>query len=230
MKSHLKRLAMPKTWDLARKKTIFIVRPKPGRMNKSLSIPLQLLLRDMLKVAKTAKEARFILQTKEVIINGKRVRDEKHPVAFLDVLCIPELKKCWRILLSRKGKLVAHEIGPGEAKFRLARIRNKTLMKKGRIQLNLTDGTNILVDKDEYTPYDSISVDLKSGKITSHLKFEKNSIVYLRGGSHVGEKGFVENVRGKTIVIKSEKGDVYETSKKYAVVIGKDKETISLPE
>ena len=53
-------------------------------------------------------------------------------------------------------------------------------------------------------------------------------LIYLIGGKHIGDMGKVEDVHGDKIRYKSRKGDVYETLKEYAFVIGKEKPSIKL--
>ena len=55
VKSHLKRIAAPRTWDIDRKTTKFIARPKPGQHTLQLGMPLAVLLKEILKKMKTNK-------------------------------------------------------------------------------------------------------------------------------------------------------------------------------
>jgi len=227
MKSHLKRLAIPRSWDVNRKKTVYIARPLPGGSPKDMTMPLQVLLRDILKFAKTAKEVRYILHNKEVIINGKRRKESRFPVGLMDVMVIPDLKKAYRMMLNTKGKLLAVEIKPDQAKFKLCKIKNKTSGKKGT-QLNFSDGSNVIVSKDTYKTYDVVVLEFEKNKIKDHFKFDKESPVFLIGGKKVGHTGKILDIKDKYIIIKTDKGE-FETAKRYAFVIGKDKPAIEIP-
>lgn len=226
MKSHLKRLAMPKTWDITRKKTIFVMRPHPGSQPKHLTIPLQILMRDVLKYAKTAKEVRHILNEKEILVNGTRRKEVKFPVGLMDVVEIKELKKCHRMTLNEKGKLIAIDISGDESSLRPQKIINKNNVKK-KTQLNFSDGGNLLVDKDTYKTDDVLIYDFSKKKIAEHLKFEKGMTAFMIGGKNIGHIAQIQDVQGKNIILKSE-GGVFETMKKYAFVIGKDKPKITV--
>jgi small subunit ribosomal protein S4e len=230
MKSHLKRLAMPKTWDIKRKSTKYVLRPLPGSHTLDSSIPLQTVLRDVLKVAKTAKEVRYILNEKSVLVNGKKRLEVKYPVGLMDVIDIPDLKKSYRILFNQKGKIFTHELKPTEKDLVPFKIKNKSYIKKGKIQLNFTDGSNLLVDKDTYKTDDVIIFDITKKKITKHIEFQKGSLVYLTGGNCVGYNAKIEDIKEDNILIKLNKGEIFETSKRYAFVLGKSKLNISLPE
>ena len=50
---HLKRTNMPISWPVQRKLITFISRPKPGSFKRKYVISLTILLRDVLKLAKT---------------------------------------------------------------------------------------------------------------------------------------------------------------------------------
>ena len=221
---------MPKTWDVKRKTTKYILRPHPGSHTIDSSMPIQIFLRDVLKVAKTAKEVRYILNDKEVLVNGKKRKDVKFPVGLMDVVEIPELKKSYRILFNHKGKITTTEMKDAEKSIKPFKIKNKSIVTKGKIQLNFEDGTNLIVEKDTYKTNDVILYDFKAGKITKHIVFENNALAYLTGGNKVGITGTLEDIKDNNIILKSQKGEVFETSKKFAFVIGKTKPEITLPD
>jgi small subunit ribosomal protein S4e len=228
MKSHLKRLAMPKTWDIKRKTTTFIIRPHPGGGKHEHSIPLQILLRDVLKFAKTAKEVRYILNKKEVLVNGRRRREPKFPVGLMDVVDIPELKTRFRIILNRKGTIASVELPESEATHKLFKIADKTLVRKGKVQLNFSDGSNMLADKDSFRTGDAVIYDFGKKKIVQQIAFEKGASVYLTGGKYVGQTGKIDSFRDGDIIIKTDSGDMVQTLRDYAMVVGKDKPVITL--
>jgi len=58
---HLKRKPAPKMWPIHRKEAVWTVRPKPGPHSISRSLPLALIVRDILGFAKTVKEAKNII-------------------------------------------------------------------------------------------------------------------------------------------------------------------------
>jgi len=51
----------------------------------------------------------------------------------------------------------------------------------------------------------------------------------LIGGTHIGENGIIKDIKGKKLVYKRNKEE-FETLKKYAFVIGKEKPVIKLSE
>ena len=70
--------------------------------------------------------------------------------------------------------------------MKLARIMNKTIVKGGMMQLNLHDGRNILVGKDEYRTGDVLKISLPDQKIVEKLPMKEESLAVLTGGAHIG--------------------------------------------
>jgi small subunit ribosomal protein S4e len=228
VKNHLKRLAVPRTWDIRKKKNKFIARPSSGGQVFEHSVPLIVLFRDMLKKAKTMKEMKYILHDKEILLNRKRLHDHRASVGLMDVISIPETRKSYRLWLNRKGKLTAVEIDDSEANLMLCKLRNKTVVKGGRIQLNFSNGRSMLVDKNDYSTGDVLLVEMDKMNVKEHLKLEKGAYVYLIGGRHTGATGKIEEIKDRKLVFKTDKNDVFETSRDYAFVIGKDSPLIKL--
>jgi small subunit ribosomal protein S4e len=228
MKAHLKRLSMPKTWDVDRKSNTFIMRPHPAGVPMTLALPLAVIVREVLKLGQTTHDIKFILNTKDVLVNGIRRTEPKFPVGLMDVLEVPDEKLAYRLLINRKGMLQFVEIKKAEAKHTILRIAGKTTLPKGRVQLNCSDGTNLLVEKDSYKTNDSLVFDLDKKKIIEHLPFAKKATVFLIGGKKVGDHGIIQDITTRNVIIKSHAGDVYETAKEYAFVVGAEKPHITL--
>lgn len=220
MKSHLKRLSTPRTWNIKRKEQVFITRPHPGKHSLRLSIPLSLLLKDFLKIVNTTREAKKLINNQEVLIDCKRVKDVKIPVGFMDVINIKDLNKYYKIGLNKKGKIDVAEISKEEGSEKYCKIIGKKKLKKGKLQLNLSDGRNILIEKDSYKTGDSLILELPSQKIKEHLKLEKDAQIVLTGGKNIGNQGKVEAVKEKHLIYSTKEGKGV-TLKKYGFVVKK---------
>jgi len=227
VKNHLKSITMPKTWQIERKKTVFVTRPNPGAHPMMYSMPLNIVMKELIKCAKTTKEVKAILHDKEVLVDGKKRNDEKYSVGLMDVVSLPETKQNYRIIINQKGKLKALEIPKEEANIKLSKVENKTVIKKGKIQLNLSDGRNIIVEKDSYKTGDSLVVALPTQEIKDTINFKPGMTALLIGGKHIGFIGKVEDVKSNIITIKIGENS-YETLKDYAFMVGKDKPIITL--
>jgi small subunit ribosomal protein S4e len=161
MSKHLKRLAAPRVLRIPRKERALTIRAAPGPHRFSQAIPLGLLIRDYLGLCDTYKEARKIISNGDILIDGVKRKNNKFPCGMMDVISIPKMRKYARILYDRKGKLVLVPISESDAEWKLCRIQNKTIIKGKKVQLNLHDGKNKLVEKDDYKTGD---VGLTSGK------------------------------------------------------------------
>ncbi len=220
--THQKRLSAPKSWHIPRKENVFTVKTRPGPHNKDTSLPLVIMLRDILNVIKTTREAKRLLQENSIKVNGNIVKDHRLNVGIMDVLEIVPTKDFFLILFDELGRIVPKKVDKKIAENKIHKIKNKTIVKKKKTQLNFIDGSNLLVPKDTYKTGDSIILD--KGKITKHLKLEKNALVYLIGGNRIGATGTVEEIKDlegskeNIITIKIDKRKI-DTLKKYAYVI-----------
>ncbi len=226
-KDHLKRLAAPKTWHVIRKGPKFITKPAPGSHGLETCMPFSVLLKEILNYANTTKEVKKILNTNEVKVDGKARKDFRFPVGIFDTIVFPNINEYLRVVLNRQGKINLIKIEKDEARLKPCKIIGKTMVR-GKLQLNLYDGRNISVDKDVYKVGDTLLLSVPEQKISRHLKLEKNSTIFLTGGKHIGETGNVDYISNNKITYKDESGNLVETSKKYAFVVGDGKALITL--
>ena len=152
----------------------------------------------------------------------------------MDVVEIPASEDFYRVLPDLKGRLTLHPISKENSGFKLCKITNKTTLKKGKIQLNLHDGRNVLVE-DSFSASDVVSLAVPEQEITYNFKFEEGALVLITGGKHIGEIGKINEINinkssnPNTVVVENDKKENFLTLKDYAFVIGKDKPAISLP-
>lgn len=228
VKNHLKRIACPRTWHIARKGTTFITRPKPGAHPLQLAVSLSVFMRTMGKVAKSAKEAKKMLHDKEVFVDGKRRKDPKLPVGLMDVISFPAANEHFLVLIDSKGRLKARPLQAADTKSKLSRIESKSRIKGGRTQLNMSDGRNILVEKDTFKTGATLQLELPSQKILNHISFEKGVLIFLAGGKYAGSSGVLTEINGGAISFEDSNKQMISTAKKYAFIIGKEKPLIPL--
>lgn len=230
----LKRLLIPAYWRISKKAKKWTVSPRPGPHKKFECIPLQIIVRDILRLGETGKEAKSIIKKGEILVDGKKRKDHAFPVGLMDVVSIPRIKKYYRILPSKKG-LELKEISEKEANKKICRINNKTLIRKGKLQLNLHDGKNILIDKGVYRTSDSVLMELPTQKVLGHIKLEKGNLALITKGKNSGRMGKIKKVimskRGEPskVICELENKNV-EVRKDHVFVIGKEKPEIKLSE
>jgi len=190
---HLKRSSMPKTWPLPRKGTKYVVVPSHSLRN---SVSLLVILRDILDLAKTRKEAKKLISQKEIKVNSKIVGDEHFSLSLFDILSFGN-KNLKLILKNKKFDLI--EIDDKEADKKITKVIGKKIVKKGRIQVNLSDGRNYLT-KEKIKVGDSVVINLKENKISEILPFRENCKVIFIAGKHLGKIGTIEKVDRMVIV------------------------------
>ena len=234
MSKHLKRLAAPRGIHLHRKEKTWTIKASPGPHPLEGSIPLGLIIRDYLTLCDTYKEVKRVISSGDILVDGIQQKNHKFPCGLMDVISLPKLKQHYRILYDQKGKLTLVAISEKDAEWKLCRIENKTIVRDKKIQLNLHDGKNKIVKKDEYKTGDVLKISFKDNKISDVFKFDKGSISLIIGGSHVGQ---IANINEIQIVQSSQpnltkmKADTeFSTITDYVFPIGKTKPVINLPE
>lgn len=228
----LKRLLAPAFWKVEKKAKTWVVSPAPGPHKKMECIPLQILVRNILKLAETGKEAKTIIKKGEILVDGKVRKSHAYPVGLMDVVAIPRIKKYFRIVPTERG-LELVDIDEGEATKKLFKIENKTVVKKRKLQLNLHDGKNLLVDKDVYKTGDSLLLKLPEQKILEHIKLEKGNLALITKGKNSGKIVRIKELittrsREPNKVICELEDKEAEVLKDYIFVIGKQEPAIKL--
>lgn len=234
MSKHLKRLNAPRALNIHRKEKMWTIKSSPGAHALEKSIPLGLIIRDYLKLVDTLSETKLILSNGEILVDNTIRKNHKFSCGFMDVISIPKIKKDYRILFDNRGKLTLVPIKSNDASWKLCRIENKTIVKGKNIQLNLHDGRNQIIKKDEYKTGDVLKLSFKDKKIGECYSFEKGTISMIIGGSHIGEIANIEDIEiipsSKPNLVKMKGKTNFSTIQNYVFPIGKAKPVIELPE
>ena len=186
---HLKRQKEPKRWQISRKGTTFVVRPSS---NLRKGIPLLIILRDMMKVAQNRKEVKKAIHEKNILVNLKPVKDERHSVLLFDLITIVPEKKSYRIDLTENGKFTVEE-AKDSTETKVAKVVNKKMLKGKKVQLNLSDGNNFLSDV-RCEVNDSVLIDLKNKKIQKCFPLKEKVNVFVFEGKHAGKRGVINKI------------------------------------
>lgn len=218
----MKRLTAPKWWPIKRKENKFVISPR-GAHPKEFSLPLLVLVRDILKLAETNREAKRIITGGNVLVDKRKRKDPKFGIGLFDVIEIPAMKKAWRAV-PKKG-LSFIEIPESEANKKICKILDKKTLKGSKNQMNLNDGRNILTDK-KYSTYDSLVIELPEQKIVDHLKFEKGSTVVVIKGSNVGKMAKIKIIEKDRLWL--DNGNLFEIPKDLVVVVGREEPLLKI--
>lgn len=229
-KQHLKRVAAPRSWPIARKTSKWVAKPSPGPHSEENGLPLIVVLRDLLHVADKAKEIKQIMHEGKVLVDGKIRKDHHFPVGLFDVISIPEINANYRVMVGQDGKFKLVPVSDAGAK--LLKIVDKTTVAGGKTQLNFHDGTTMLASNDYHTK-DSIVLKVPEKTIDQHFNYEVGSMAFVIGGKHAGTLGKIKEIRiiksttPNRITISTPAGD-FDTVERYVVVVGKDTPAIDL--
>jgi small subunit ribosomal protein S4e len=230
---HEKRFAASRKRKIRRKEFVWTVKPKPGKHAGEDSVPLLVLIRDYLGLAKNARETEKIIKSREILVDGKITREPKFAVGFMDIVSIPKLGKSYRIVLDSKGRLDTQEIDEKESKFKLCRIEKKMTVKGKKTQLTLHDGRNQIVSDGKYSVGDVLKMSLPDQKILEHYELKKGAMVYITGGSQAGFIGEAQKIRRGSItrsilVSFKREGNELVAPLNYVFVIGKGESAITM--
>lgn len=235
---HLKRLAAPEFWPILRKEAKWTVKPSPGPHPASRSLPLLIVVREVLGYAKTYREARRIIAEGHILVDGVVRRDYKFPVGYMDVIEIRTSGEYFRVVPVPAKVMALVPISKEEASYKLCRIENKTTVKGGRIQLNLHDGRNIVLPPEEgrkFTTLSTVKISVPGNELLDYFSLEKGALVTVIGGINVGRVGRIlsisEGVRHyrKLVIIEDIRGGTFSTSLDKVFVVGASKPEITLP-
>lgn len=228
--THQKRLSIPRSWKAGKKGYKWVSTTRPGPHSQARSLPLGIIIRDILKLVDNSREGKRILSEGKVLVDGIPRKDLRFPIGLFDVITLPLISETYRMFQDEKGRLVLHKLDATNVN-KLCRINNKTTLKGGKVQLNLNDGTNIL-GSNEYGTKDSLILSLPDKQIVKHLQFKVGNLAMVVGGQHSGEIGKITEIkevkssRHNTVAISGETD--FETIEDYVIVIGEDKPEIRL--
>jgi len=232
MSDHMKRLAAPRSWPLKRKVSVFITKQSPGAHSLEDSMAALIVLRDMIEACDTAREAKKIIGNRELFVNGRAVKDPKEPIGFMDAVSIPKMDLYYRMFITDKGKLTLVPISKDEAAWGIYKIMDKTIVKGGKFQLNLSGGRNVLLDKNDYKGGDSLKIAYEGQKILECFPFAAGSTVLIKDGAQSGKIKTVKEVqviRGSAPNIAVFSDDT-QTIVDNCYIIGAAKSALTLPE
>ncbi|CRL04113.1 CLUMA_CG017225, isoform A [Clunio marinus] len=234
-KKHLKRLAAPKAWMLDKLGGTFAPRPSTGPHKLRESLPLVIFLRNRLKYALTNTEVTKIVMQRHIKVDGKVRTDINYPAGFMDVVTIDKTGEYFRLIYDVKGRFTVHRITADEAKYKLCKVKRVNIGPKKIPFLVTHDGRTIRYPDPLIHPNDSVQIDIASGKITDHIRFESGNLVMITGGRNLGRVGTVVNREKhpgsfEIVHVKDANGHMFATRLTNVFIIGKGaKAYISLP-
>ena len=230
----MKRTAAPAFWQIARKDKRFVVRTSPGPHPKSYSYPLLVVLRDILGLTRTRREALSVLNAGNVRVDGRVVRSEAFPVGLMDVIELASIGKYYRIVPAF-GRLVPVEILDNERELKLCMVKSKKTVKGAKIGYGLHDGRIIFPEAEvDIRPGDACIVKIPSQEFQGSFRLNKGGLALLIKGERSGEVATVEDVkqgtyqRGAIATIRFADGTLSELTTSVLLPLGKQQPEITV--
>ncbi|MBM3233840.1 hypothetical protein FJZ19_01970 [Candidatus Pacearchaeota archaeon] len=188
---HLKRNQAPKNWPIPRKGTKFLIKSRKN------GIPVLILIRDVMKKAKSKKEVKEIIHDKKAKVNGKIIKDEKFVLSLFDVLELGDEK--FKVILKNK-KFGLEETRNSD---KILKVIGKKILSGKKTQINLNDGRNF-ISAEKFKIGDSVVMGEKIKKI----ELKEGAKIIIINGKHKGEEGEVEKIEGKNASILLKEGKI----------------------
>ncbi len=215
----------------------FAARPAQGPHQLRESIPLQVVLRDKLKLALNGREAGLILHDKEGLIKvDKKIRrNHKYPVGFMDVIEIPKMKQNYRVLYDVKARFTFVKINDAEAKFKLCKVEKKALGPNKITYLVTHDGRTIRFADKDIKVGDTLKLNLEKNEVEDFIPMSVGNLAFCSDGNNRGRVGTIDHINKfdnnfDLITIKDEHGNSFTTRTSFIVTIGRgNKSLITLP-
>ncbi len=196
----LKRQMAPVFWQIGRKEKRFALTVSPGTHPLSKSYPLAMVLRDVLKIVNTMREAKQVIIPGEIKVDGIARRDIHFPVGLMDVLEIPSLDKVYR-MVPKDGLIVTPiEIPKEERNVKLCKVTRKVTISGKKLQYGFHDGRT-LIDDQKISVNDTCLLTIPEQKITNTVKLEKGSTALIISGENAGNIGKVDDIRQGTFIL-----------------------------
>lgn len=228
----LKRQMAPSFWGISRKNKRFAITVRPGSHSKARSIPTAILLRDILKIVTTLREAKSTIYSGKVTIDGVKRKSLHHSIGLMDVVELENISDVYRFVPKDSKILKPLKINETEKTKKLAKVISKTSIKGGKTQLGFHDGRSMISDIDVNVG-DSCLLEIPKQKILQVIKLEQDCQVIVTRGINAGQIGTVKKIEGGTFNLPRrvllELGErKIEISTEMTMVVGKEKPVIQV--
>ena len=220
-KKKSKALSVSKSVHIHRKENVWSVKTKAGPHKKNAAVPLGIVLRDFIGIARNIKEANLMMDKGSIKVDGVIRKDHQFSIGLFDIISIEAQEKAYRVLIDKRGRLFVKEMEK-ESSEKLCKVAKKKMVSKG-IQITTNDG-RVFLGTDAKVG-DSLKVKIPDNKVESVIPMKNGVFVYITSGSHSGEKAQVLEIisgtpnRDRMVKLKTEDRE-FETIAENVFVIG----------
>jgi len=228
----LKRQMAPLFWGINRKNKRFAITVTPGSHPKNRSIPAAVLLRDVLNVVTTLREAKSVIYNGKVNVDGIIRKSLHHSIGLMDVIELQGISDVYRLVPTHGHILQPIKIDSSEKSKKIVKVTSKTTTKGKKIQLGFHDGRTIIADNNVNVG-DSCLIQIPEQKILDVIKLEKDSLVIVTRGANTGQIGHINNINEATFTLPKRINltvdkKKFEMPSDLVIVIGKEKPVIQV--
>ena len=228
----LKRQMAPLFWGINRKNKRFVITVRPGSHPKNRSIPAAVLLRDVLNVVTTLREAKSVIYNGKVNVDGIIRKSLHHSIGLMDVIELQGISDIYRLVPTHGHILQPIKIDSSEKSKKIVKVTSKTTTKGKKIQLGFHDGRTIIADNNVNVG-DSCLIQIPEQKILDVIKLEKDSLVIVTRGANTGQIGHINNINEATFTLPKRINltvdkKKFEMPSDLVIVIGKEKPVIQV--
>ena len=222
----------PTFWGINRKEKRFVITVRPGSHPKNNSIPTAVLLRDTLKKVKTLREAKSSIYGGKVKVDGVTQKSLHHSIGLMDVVELEGITDVYRLVPNNGHLLEPIKINATEKSKKLVKVKSKTTIKGGKMQIGYHDGRTIITDLNTNIG-DTCLLQIPEQKILDVIKFEKNSQVIVTKGINAGRIGLIKEIKQGTFSLPKRislliDDKTIEIPANITMVVGKEKPVIQI--
>jgi len=195
-------------------------------------MPTALLLRDVLKVVTTLREAKSVIYNGKVNVDGIIRKSLHHSIGLMDVIELQGISDIYRLVPTHGHILQPIKIDSSEKSKKIVKVTSKTTTKGKKIQLGFHDGRTIIADNNVNVG-DSCLIQIPEQKILDVIKLEKDSLVIVTRGANTGQIGHINNINEATFTLPKRINltvdkKKFEMPSDLVIAVGKEKPVIQI--
>jgi len=228
----LKRQMAPLYWGISRKEKRFVVTVKPGPHKKNHSIPTAVLLRDKMKVVSTLREAKSVIYTGKITIDGVIRKSLHHGIGLMDVIELVGVSDSYRLVPKDGVILTPIKINSEEKNKKIVKVTGKTSIKGDKTQIKFHDGRTLISDE-SVNVNDSCVLQIPEQKILQVIKLEKDTQILVTSGANAGKTGVIKEIKEGTFslpkrIVTTIDDKLIEIPIRLVIAVGKEKPVIQI--
>ena len=230
--TRMKRQMAPAFWEVGRKHHRFALAISPGTHGTAKAYPLGVVLRDVLKIVNTMREAKHVVTSGSIRVDGLIRKNVNFPIGLMDVIEIPDMDKTFRMVPKDGLTVKPIEIPREENTVKLCKATSKLTAKGNKTQYGFHDGRT-LISEEKMNVNDTCLITVPGQKIIKKIKLEKGSTVLVISGDNAGTKGIIDEIREGTFILPKRVLVILEDRKvelpiRMVMAVGKDDPTINI--